>query len=150
VGGISLGGVVSTLVASHADAWPTALQPDFAVPVAPSARVDDLPFDSSLTESLGVTDALQAAGWTRESMDDTCCALGTRLASTQSGGLRDEMTQYQPTRTVFEQWGVPEPNFTEWDYGHFGVLLRVMRTQEFQDLLRTLLDEPHQNTGIAV
>lgn len=71
VGGISLGGIVPTLVASHTDTWPTALQPDFAVPVAPSARVDDLLFDSSLTEILGVTDAVQAAGWTRGSMDDT-------------------------------------------------------------------------------
>jgi hypothetical protein len=125
--------------------------------VAPSARVDDLLFDSSLTEILGVTDALQAAGWTRESMDDLGHLLRARDTAGIDpeciypvGGLRDEMTQYQPTRTVFEQWGVPESNFTEWDCGHFGVLLRVMRTQEFQHLLTTLLDDPHQNTGIAV
>jgi len=157
VGGISLGGIVSTLVASHADTWPTDLQPDFAVPVAPSARVDDLLFDSSLTEILGVTDALQAAGWTRESMDDLGHLLRARDTAGIDperiypvGGLRDEMTQYQPTKTVFEEWGVPASNFTEWDCGHFGVLLRVMRTQEFQHLLTTLLDEPHQSTGITV
>jgi pimeloyl-ACP methyl ester carboxylesterase len=155
VGGISLGGIVTTLVASHADAWPTEWRPDFAVPVAPSARVDDLLFDSSLTEILGVTDALQAAGWTPESMDE----LGHLLRAPDSagidperiypvGGLRDEMTQYRPTKAVFQKWGVPASNFTEWDCGHFGVLLRVMRTQEFQNLLTTILDAPQQSVGL--
>jgi pimeloyl-ACP methyl ester carboxylesterase len=117
VGGISLGGIVSTLVASHADTWPTDLQPNFAVLVAPSARVDDLLFDSSRTEILGVTDALQAAGWTRESMDDLGHLLRARDTAGIDperiypvGGLRDEMTQYQPTKTVFEEWGVPADN----------------------------------------
>ncbi|KOX95367.1 alpha/beta hydrolase [Halorubrum tropicale] len=155
VGGISLGGIVTTLVASHADTWPTECRPDFAVPVAASARVDDLLFDSSLTEILGVTDALQAAGWTAETMDN----LGHLLRAPDSagidpqriypvGGLRDEMTHYQPTKRVFEEWGVPTSNFTEWDCGHFGVLLRVMRTQQFQHLLTTLLDAPRQSAGL--
>lgn len=64
------------------------------------------------------------------------------------GGLRDEMTQYRPTKTVFERWGVPASNVTEWDCGHFGVLLRVMRTQQFQHLLTGVLDAPRQYGGL--
>jgi dienelactone hydrolase len=155
VGGISLGAIVTTFVASHADTWPSECRPDFAVPVAPSARVDDLLFDSSLTEILGVTDALRAAGWTPESMAE----LGHLLRAPDTpgidpdrvypvGGLRDEMTQYRPTKTVFERWGVPASNVTEWDCGHFGVLLRVMRTQQFQHLLTGVLDAPRQHAGL--
>jgi hypothetical protein len=156
VGGISLGGIVTTFVASHADGWPEACRPDFAVPVAPSARIDDLLFDSSLTERLGVVEALRESGWTPESMG----RLGHLLRAQDSpgidperiypvGGLTDEMTQYQPTKAVFEEWDVPETNFTEWDCGHFGVLLRVMRTREFQHLLTNLLDEPRLSSGVT-
>jgi hypothetical protein len=155
VGGISLGGIVATFVASHADRWPSACQPDFAVPVAPSARIDDLLFESSLGELLGVVDALRDAGWTSASMrrlshllsaPDTPGIDPERIYPV--GGYRDEMTQYQTTKAVFEEWGIPAANFTEWDCGHFGVLLRVMRTRKFQHLLTNLLDEPRQSEGI--
>jgi hypothetical protein len=65
------------------------------------------------------------------------------------GGLTDEMTQYQPTKAVFEDWGVPATNFTEWNCGHFDVLLRVMRTREFQHLPTNLLDEPRLSSGVT-
>jgi hypothetical protein len=65
------------------------------------------------------------------------------------GGLRDEMTRYRPTKAVFERWGVPTANYTEWDCGHFGVLLRVMRTRTFQHLMTGLLDDPRGGTGAS-
>jgi hypothetical protein len=60
------------------------------------------------------------------------------------------MTKYQPTKAVFETWGGPAANVTEWDCGHFGVLLRVMRTREFQHLLTNLLAEPRPRSGVTM
>jgi hypothetical protein len=58
------------------------------------------------------------------------------------GGLVDEMTQYPTTRETLDRWGVPEGNRLEWDSGHFGVSLRAMRTEEFQEFVRTALASP--------
>ena len=146
VGGLSLGGIVTTFVAAHAGTWPDHMRPDVAIPVAASADISDLLFESSLTEILGVTGALRDAGWTPELMAN----LDPLLAVPESpglapesifliGGLVDEMTQYPTTRETLDRWGVPEGNRLEWDCGHFGVTLRAMRTEEFQDFVRTAL-----------
>lgn len=146
VGGLSLGGIVTMFVAAHAGTWPKHMRPDVAIPVAASADVGDLLFESSLTEILGVTGALRDAGWTPELMAD----LDSLLAAPETpglaperifpvGGLVDEMTQYQTMRETLDQWGVPEGNRLEWDCGHFGVTLRAMRTEEFQEFARSAL-----------
>jgi hypothetical protein len=142
VGGISLGGIVSAFVAAHAGTWPEAMRPDFAVPVAASADVAELLFESSLTEILGVQRALREAGWTPDRMAD----LEHVLSAPKSpgidpdriypvGGLTDEMTQYDTMRRTLDEWGVPASNRLEWDCGHFGVTLRAMRTDEFQEFV---------------
>ncbi|MFC7044088.1 alpha/beta hydrolase [Halobacteriaceae archaeon GCM10025711] len=148
VGGVSLGGIVAMFVAAHADSWPDAMRPDVAFPVAASADVAGLLFDSSLTALLGVQDALDAAGWTPENirgLDHLLVAPETPGIDPERvypvGGLTDEMTQYQDTRAFLYQWGVPEANRLEWDCGHFGVLLRAMRTAEFQSFITDALDE---------
>jgi hypothetical protein len=58
------------------------------------------------------------------------------------GGLVDEMTQYAMTRETLDRWGVPEANRMERDRGHFGVTLRAMRTEEFQEFVRSALASP--------
>jgi hypothetical protein len=149
VGGLSLGGIVTMFVAAHAGTWTERMRPDVAIPVAASADIGDLLFESSLTEILGVTGALRDAGWTPELMRE----LDSLLAAPETpgltperifpvGGLVDEMTQYPTTRETLDRWGVPEGNRLEWDCGHFGVTLRAMRTQEFQEFVRTALASP--------
>ena len=54
----------------------------------------------------------------------------------------DEMTQHPTTRETLDRWGVPETNRLEWDCGHFGVTLRAMRTEAFQEFVRTALAIP--------
>ncbi|WP_254525574.1 hypothetical protein [Natrinema caseinilyticum] len=143
VGGISMGGIVSMFVTSYADVWPESMRPDFALPVAASADVSELLFESSLTEILGVTDALSEAGWTLEDMG----ALDNVLTAPSSpgidpdeiypvGGLVDDMTKYATFRQTLDEWDVPAENRLEWDCGHFGVTLRAMRTDEFQKFVR--------------
>ncbi|NLV08078.1 alpha/beta hydrolase [Haloarcula rubripromontorii] len=147
VGGISMGGIVAMFVAGHADTWPELMQPDFALPVAASADVSELLFESSLTEILGVTDALLRAGWDRGKManlDNVLTAPSTSgIASDEIypvGGLIDDMTKYETLRETLDKWNVPQENRLEWDCGHFGVTLRAMRTAEFQDFVRLALD----------
>jgi pimeloyl-ACP methyl ester carboxylesterase len=149
VGGLSLGGIVTMFVAAHAGTWPERMRPDVAIPVAASADIGDLLFESSLTEILGVTGALRDAGWTPELMANLDSLLSAPEAPGLAperifpvGGLVDEMTQYPTTRETLDRWGVPEGNRLEWDCGHFGVTLRAMRTEEFQEFVRTALASP--------
>ncbi|KAB1190377.1 alpha/beta hydrolase [Haloferax sp. MBLA0076] len=153
VGGLSLGGIVTSFVAAYADTWPSEMQPDFAIPVAASAKIADLLFESSLTKSLGVTGALEAAGWTRDEMshlDSVLTAPTTPGLDPDRiypvGGLVDEMTQYPTMRQTLDEWGVPAENRLEWDCGHFGVTLRAMRTDTFQEFLIDAL-ETHSEDG---
>ena len=136
-------------VAAHAGTWPERTRPDVAIPVAASADIGDLLFESSLTEILGVTGALRDAGWTPELMRE----LDSLLTAPETpglapgrifpvGGLVDEMTQYPTTRETLDRWGVPDRNRLEWDCGHFGVTLRAMRTEEFQEFVRAALASP--------
>jgi hypothetical protein len=149
VGGLSLGGIVTVFVAAHAGTWPERMRPDVAIPVAASADIGDLLFESSLTEILGVTGTLRHAGWTPDLMRE----LDSLLAAPETpglaperifpvGGLVDEMTQYPTTRETLDRWGVPEENRLEWDCGHFGVTLRAMRTEAFQEFVRGALAVP--------
>jgi hypothetical protein len=146
VGGLSLGGIVTMFVAAHSGTWPERMRPDVAVPVAASADIGDLLFESSLTEILGVTGALRDAGWTPEltrELDALLAAPETPGLAPERifpvGGLVDEMTQYPTTRETLDRWGVPEENRLEWDCGHFGVTLRAMRTDEFREFVRAAL-----------
>jgi hypothetical protein len=149
VGGLSLGGIVTMFIAAHAGTWPEPMRPDVAIPVAASADIGGLLFESSLSEILGVTGALRDAGWTPELMRE----LDSLLAAPETpglaperifpvGGLVDEMTQYPTTRETLDRWGVPEENRLEWDCGHFGVTLRAMRTEAFQEFVRGALAVP--------
>ncbi len=142
LGGLSLGGIVTMFVTAHAGTWPESMRPDVAIPVAASADVSDLLLESSLTEILGVRDALLDAGWTSERLSELDALLASPPAPGIDperifpvGGLVDEMTQYQTTRETLDRWGVPATNRLEWDCGHFGVTLRAMRTDEFQAFL---------------
>ncbi len=147
VGGISMGGIVSMFIAGFSDEWPAAMRPDFAVPVAASADVAELLFESSLTEILGVTGALEAAGWTPETMRRLDHLLTTPAhpgidpaECYPVGGLVDDMTKYVTLQETLDGWGVPQDNRLEWECGHFGVTLRAMRTDEFQTFVRAALD----------
>lgn len=146
VGGISMGGIVSMFVAGHAGTWPESMQPDFALPVAASANVSELLFESSLTEILGVTGALHQAGWNMEKMrnlDDVLTAPSRPGIDPEEiypvGGLIDDMTKYETLQETLDMWGVPQKNRLEWDCGHFGVTLRAMRTSEFQNFVQSAL-----------
>jgi hypothetical protein len=54
----------------------------------------------------------------------------------------DEMTRSPTTRKTLDRWGVPETNRLEWNCGHFGVTPRAMRTEAFQEFVRTALAVP--------
>lgn len=149
VGGLSLGGIVTIFVAAHAGTWPERMRPDVAIPVAASADIGDLLFESSLTEILGVTGTLRDARWSPELMRE----LDSLLAAPETPGLApgrifpvggrvDEMTQYSTTRETLDRWGVPDESRLEWDRGHFAVTLRAMRPEEFQEFVRTALASP--------
>ncbi|MFC7096394.1 alpha/beta hydrolase [Halobaculum marinum] len=147
VGGLSLGGIVAMFVAAHAGTWPEHMRPDVAIPVAASADIGELLFESSLTEILGVSGALRDEGWTPALLSELDPLLNApetpgipadRIFAV--GGLVDEMTQYSTTSDTLDRWGVPESNRLEWDCGHFGVTLRAMRTDEFQEFVKGALE----------
>ncbi|WP_440008465.1 alpha/beta hydrolase [Halomicrococcus sp. SG-WS-1] len=147
VGGISLGGIATLLLAGFCGPWPDEMTPDLAFPAAPSARLDRVLAGSELTGLLGVREALRDAGWT----DARLAEFAPLLTPPDDPGVppervfpfagrRDRMAPYGDARDVLSTWGVPPQNRTEWDVGHFGVLVTLLRHSTYQDAVAAQLD----------
>lgn len=147
VGGVSLGGIVSQLIAGHCGAWPKTMRPDVAVLGASSAHIDEVALDSTITTVLGVDAAIRQAGWTpallrrlRPLLDPPPhpgIAPDRVLAVL---GRRDRYVPYRWARQMLDTWGVPEANILVWERDHFGVLLGLMRSDEVQRRIVSLFE----------
>ncbi|SEO88120.1 hypothetical protein SAMN04487948_106143 [Halogranum amylolyticum] len=139
VGGLSLGGITSFHVVGHCGSWPESTRPDLAFPAGAPGVIDETLVRSRLLELLDTDDALRAAGWTPALLGEfapllnpptTCGIDPERVVS--FGGRRDEVAPYDTTRWLLDSWEVPDENRVEWDVGHMGVLMRLLRHDDYQ------------------
>lgn len=146
VGGVSLGGIVAQHVAGWSAHWPVAMRPDVVFLGASSTHIDEVVLKSTITQALGVDDAVQAAGWTPERLRklrpllDPPNTLGLPAEQVVAVlGRRDQYVPYRWARDMLDGWGVPEANIRTWDVDHFGVLVRLYRETDAQELVKDAL-----------
>lgn len=147
VGGLSLGGITTFHVVGHCGSWPESTRPDLAFPVGAPGVVDETVVRSRLLELLDTDDALRAAGWTPALLGEfgpllnppaTCGIDPSRVVS--FGGRQDEVAPYDTTRWLLDSWEVPDENRIEWNVGHMGVLLQMLRHDDFRTRVKGELD----------
>ena len=147
VGGLSLGGITTFHVVGHCGSWPESARPDLAFPVGAPGVVDETIVRSRLLELLDTDDALRAAGWTPALLGEfgpllnppaTCGIDPSRVVS--FGGRQDDVAPSDTTRWLLDSWEVPDENRIEWDVGHMGVLLQMLRHDDFRTRVKGELD----------
>ena len=147
VGGVSLGGTIALHVGGRCGDWPESMRPDLLFPVGAPGAIDQTLLSGALTHLLDIDDAFDAAGWTGEHLHEfapllnppkTPCLAPERVFTFV--GAHDGMAPTRTARALFEEWGIPRPNQTEWDCGHFGVMANLIRRDEFQQTVRRELD----------
>jgi hypothetical protein len=142
VGGMSLGGIVTAFVIAHSGSWPDRMRPDMAFPIAFSTEIDRLLQQSTITDLLGVTDALAESGWT----PDRLHALAPLLRATGGPGIpadqiypfagtEDDAALFELAEATLDEWGVPPENRTIWPTDHFGVYFKALRENRIQERL---------------
>ncbi|MCG8349932.1 MAG: alpha/beta hydrolase family protein [Chloroflexales bacterium] len=142
VGGISLGGIVAQHVASRCQDWPSVMQPDMVFLGASSNMIDKVATSGEMAEILGLDRALAAAGWTSAQLGrlrpvlDPLPSLGMSPDRVYGVfGTEDTYVPFAYAQTMLSGWGVPESNIMTWDVGHMGVLLKLFRTFDAQELI---------------
>ena len=142
VGGVSLGGIVSEHIAGRCENYPRSARPDMALLVATSNRIKDVVLRSEISKSLGLDEAIEAAGWEEEDL----AKLKPLLDPPDDPGIspkrvfgvfgeNDTYIPYEYSMEMMKSWGVPDKNVTTWDSGHFGVLTRSIRKTDLQEIL---------------
>lgn len=147
VGGTSLGALTTQLVATHARAWPGALQPDFLLLVTTSGSLRQVAVDSELGEVFGLGDALEAAGWSDELLNrlsPLTDPLGDPVMAPERIvmvlGREDSVTAFDEGRELAERWKVPAENLFIRDQGHFSAAVGVVHDDAPVRRLKALMD----------
>lgn len=148
VGGISLGGIVAQQVAGWCGAWSAEMRPDLVLIIASSGHIDRVVLQSSVATTLGLDEAVRRAGWTPERLAELQPWLDPRptpgLAPERIYavlGSRDQAVPFPWANDLLDSWQVPITNRLTWDTGHFGVLLRTIRSDAIPQLIdRALAD----------
>ncbi|ELZ85079.1 hypothetical protein C453_10875 [Haloferax elongans ATCC BAA-1513] len=143
VGGVSLGGITALHVGGRCDDWPESMRPDLLFPVGMPGAVDQTLLSGELTKLLGIDTVLDAAGWTGETLHEFAPLLNPPKEPAIAPerifsyiGTRDEMAPSRTARILLDEWGVPTQNRRQWNCGHFGVLSKLIRGDEFQQTVR--------------
>ncbi|SFL50899.1 hypothetical protein SAMN04487950_4061 [Halogranum rubrum] len=144
VGGLSLGGITTLHVVGHCGSWPASTRPDLAFPVGAPGVIDETIVRSRLLELLDTGDALRAAGWTPARLGEfgpllnppTTCGIDPARVVCFTGS-RDEVAPADTTRWLLDSWDVPPENRVEWDVRHMGVLMQMLRHDEFRDRVKS-------------
>jgi len=137
VGGTSLGALTAQLAARHARNWPAPCRPDALFLVTTSSRVSTLGFESELARSVGLTQALEDAGWTAERMGEIAGLADPGLIAPLQPhdivmvlGHADRVTPISRGMQLAEHWRLPAENLFLYKRGHFSVPLGLLRDQK--------------------
>jgi pimeloyl-ACP methyl ester carboxylesterase len=147
VGGLSLGGTVALQVAGHCDHWVPSMRPDFVAPVGMPGAIDQTLTSSRLVDLLDLDDALAAAGWSGDRISEFAPLLNPPASPDLSAdrvfafyGGNDAMAPTATAETLLRRWRVPRQNVFEWDCGHFGTMVRLIRGDVYQRTVTGALD----------
>ncbi|QIB74653.1 alpha/beta hydrolase family protein [Halogeometricum borinquense] len=147
VGGLSLGGSIAFAVAGRCGEWPEPMRPDLVGTVAAPGSLMQTLSESKLVSLLDLDDALSAAGWTDEDLNEFAPLLDPPAEPDLAPerifcwyGSHDDVAPTETTATLVRQWDVPRRNVRTWDRGHLGTAARLYRGDEFQRTLTAALD----------
>lgn len=146
--GVSMTSFVAQVAASHCHLWPAEAQPDAALLISHSGRVEDVTFGGALAEMLGLDRALIDAGWSRESLARLSRAIDpaespalppSRIVSVL--GETDRWVPYDDGLALARRWRLPEANVFQYRLGHLGMPVQLTRDGAAFQRLRQVLDE---------
>ena len=146
VGGISMSGLVTQQIAGHCHTWPRGMRPDMAFIGAGSAHIDQVVVMGELSGLLGMSDAVQAAGWTGE----TLARMRPLLDPPAKPGLdpdailaflgeRDTSTPYAFAVRLLDEWSVPAQNRIIRDAGHIALYAHIICNKTPADRIAAML-----------
>ena len=130
IGGISLGALTTQVAAVRMRSWKLECQPDALLLIGTSDRLDRVAFEGALTRGLGMTQALEAQGWTAERLHewnpltdaDGEPAIDPRRIVVALG-TADDVTPFDGGAELMRRWQVPERNQFHRNQGHFSLAL---------------------------
>ena len=134
LGGVSLGALVAQLALVHACHWPAASRPDAALLITHAGPIEHTAEGGTLTQGLGLIDALTEAGWSSEEfarwrgLTDPIgepSLQANKIVSVLAS--RDDVTPFASGRKLVRDWGVPPENLFILRQGHFSLPLALLR-----------------------
>jgi hypothetical protein len=143
VSGISMGAYVAQQVAGHCHLWPAEAQPDAAMLISHSGRLENALYFGELASLFGVDRAVREAGWTRETLTpvaraidppDTPALAPSRIVSVL--GETDRWVPYEDGLAFVRQWRLPEANIFRYRVGHLGMPVKLTRDPAAFERLR--------------
>jgi hypothetical protein len=146
VAGISMTSFVAQQVVSRCSLWPIEAQPDAAMLISHSGRLEEVTFSGELASLLGIDRALRDAGWTREALASISRAIdpaerpalaAERIVSVL--GETDRWVPYDHGLALARQWKLPEENVFRYRLGHLGMPVQLTRDPAPFERLRQVL-----------
>lgn len=147
IGGISLGAHIAQLALVRAMCWRKPCRPDAALLLTHAAAIAEVTMAGDLTRSLGLPQALQAAGWSTEAFgrwrrltdpSGPPCVDPGRIVSVLAS--RDDVTPFESGRLLVRGWRLPDDNLFILDQGHFSAPLALLRDRRPFDRLLAVMD----------
>ena len=126
--GVSMSALVGQLFLSHAASWARDVRPDAALLMLHSSDLEEVAFAGELLGSIGITDALAQAGWSREALlrwtplmtpADSLCVPPERLVSLLAS--KDRVMPLAGGLAQLDRWKVPPANRFVWSHSHMSV-----------------------------
>jgi len=143
---VSMGALVSLGFAGRSRDWSAEQRADALLLITFADRMDEVVFHSGITRSIGLPDALEAAGWTADEFE----ALREHAEPPADPGMptervvavlgaRDTVLPYRLGRALAERWNLPAANLFTYDLGHFTVPVALVRDRAPVARLRDIL-----------
>jgi hypothetical protein len=134
LGGISLTSFVAQQTAVRCGDWPQDMRPDAVLLISHSGRIEEVTFNGSLVQTLGLNAELDAAGWSRvellrwEALMNPKGALGLSSDCIVSVlGSGDTLLPFATGLELTRAWNVPPSNVFEMRVGHLTMPVAMMR-----------------------
>jgi pimeloyl-ACP methyl ester carboxylesterase len=130
VAGLSLGALTAQIVGTAARHWPAAARPDVMFLVCTSGDILEVSFEGAFARGLGVSEALQRAGWDHDDLARWRGLLEPRGAPVMPPerivmllGRHDSVTPYRGGLALSRRWEIPKRNLYVANRGHFSTPL---------------------------
>jgi pimeloyl-ACP methyl ester carboxylesterase len=148
-GGTSLGAQMAQLAAERSRGWPERLRPDALLLITHCGSLADAVLTGAIPRIFGVAPAVEAAGWTPETVSPYLSLLDpgrsppiARERIVSVIGRSDTVTPFKSGEALIRDWRLAAENAFVWDRGHFSVPMTLIRNpapiHRFADIVRAL------------